>query len=718
MSKRKSKKQALRKAAPAIPKTNSLKGQPAWFKHIKLHCWFIFALGCLIYLNTIGHDYTQDDAIVISDNEFTTQGLKGIPGILKYDTFRGFFKVEGKDKLVAGGRYRPLTLVMFATEVQLFGQQPWIGHLVNILLYGLTGVVLYLLLLQLGFSGNYHKRQLSWWVESATQVFFIALTTTLLWIAHPIHTEAVANIKGRDEIMTLLGSLVALYFSLKAYYRKKPLLNALAALFFFLALLSKENAITFLAIVPLTYYFFTKAKWSKIGIQVFAFVGAALVFLLIRSAILGTSLGASSMELMNNPFVKLQGNTYVPFSGGEKWATIIYTLGKYVQLLIFPHPLTHDYYPRHIPIMHFGDWKVILSALVYIGMGIYALIGFKKKDPISYGILFFLASISIASNIVFPIGTNMSERFAYMPSIGYTLVVAILLYRLSKLRTPNKKLTQFKQLNWALAIVGVLTILMAIKTFSRNFAWKDNYTLFTTDIKTSPNSAKLRNAVGGELSVQSVKINNDAQRISMLKEAEGHLLEGIKIHPTYKNIYLQLGNVNNYLKQYEPSLQYYDKALALDPNYQDAIKNKNITLREAGEYYGKEQGNTQKAIQFLERAHKEMPNDFETVHSLGVAYGLTGNTQKATQLFSIAVQLQPENINALNNLASAYGLSGNHLKAIETFKRIVQLEPNNANALFNMGTAYANAGNAAKAQEYQQKAIQIDPTMAKGLLEN
>lgn len=447
------------------------------------------------------------------------------------------------------------------------------------------------------------------------------------------------------------------------------------------------------------------------------FLGAAALFLIIRSAILGTSLGTTSMELMNNPFVKVEGNAYVPFSGGEKFATIFYTLGYYIKLLIFPHPLTHDYYPRHIPIMTFGDWQVILSVLAYIGMGIYALLGLKKKDPISYGILFFLATLSIASNIVFPIGTNMSERFAYMPSIGYTFIVAVLLYRLSKIRIPNKKLTRFKHLSLVLGIVGVVSLLMAVKTFSRNFAWKDNYTLFITDIKTSPNSAKLRNAVGGELTVQSTKVNNEGQKNSMLKEAEEHLLEGAKIHPNYKNIYLQLGNVNNYLNQYERSLQFYDKALSIDPNYQDAVNNRNITLREAGEYFGKEKGNPRKAMEYLERAYKEMPNDFETVHSLGVAYGLTGNTQKATQMFSVAVQLQPENTSALNNLASAYGLSSNHLKAIETFERIVKLEPNNANALFNLGTAYANAGNQAKAQEYQQKAIQLDPNMAKGSLD-
>lgn len=739
MTKRKDKKHI-----PATTKikssTSGLKGQPAWLSNVPLHCGLIFLLAFMFYSNTIGHDYTQDDAIVIYDNEFTTQGLSGIPGILTYDTFRGFFKVEGKDKLVAGGRYRPLTLMMYAIEVQLFASKkvdangkpvlsktgntvydPYedgkpnlvkkVGHLMNILWYALAAVLVYLIFLQLGTRGNWRNKKLSAWVENETHVYFLALTTALLFTVHPVHTEVVANIKGRDEIMTLLGSLAALYFSLKAYYQNKPILNFLAAGFFFLGLLSKENAITFLAIVPFTYYFFTKASPKKIITQTLPFLGAAALFLIIRTAILDFSLGTTTMELMNNPFVKVQGNQYVAFTFGEKMATIFYTLGKYIQLLIFPYPLTHDYYPRHIGVLSFGNFKVLLSLLVYLGLIAYAVRGAFKKDPIAYGILFFIATISIASNIVFPIGTNMSERFAFMPSIGFTFIIAVLLYRLAKVLSPNKKLTQFKSMNTPLAIVAALVLLFGIGTFSRNQAWKDNFTLFQTDIKTSPNSAKLRNAVGGEITAQALKLKDENKQKAMWIEAEGHLIEALKIHPNYKNAYLQLGNINNYLKRYEKSIEYYNQALTLDPNYQDAVNNLGITYRMAGEFFGKEKGDTQKAIQYLEKAYQANSTDFETAHSLGVAYGISGNTAKAIQLFTQAVQLQPENVSALNNLASAHGMSGNDLKAIETFERIVKIQPNNANALFNLGTAYAKAGNATKAQEYQQRAIQINPSL-------
>lgn len=741
MAKRKDKKNKPTRSKNKLKSTASgLKGQPIWFTNVRLHIGVIFLLTFLFYANTIGHDYTQDDAIVIYDNEFTTQGLSGIPGILTYDTFRGFFKVEGKDKLVAGGRYRPLTLMMYALEVQLFAPKkldvngkpvlgksgntvydPYqdgkpnlvkkVGHLMNILWYGLAAVLVYLIFLQLGTRGNWRNRKTSFWVENEAHIYFLALTTALLFALHPVHTEVVANIKGRDEIMTLVGSLAALYFSLRAYYENNPVFQVVTGIFFFLGLLAKENAITFLAIAPFTYYFFTKASPKKIVLQSLPFLAAAAVFLIIRTAILDFSLGTTTTELMNNPFVKVEGNQYIPFTFAEKMSTIFYTLGKYIQLLIFPYPLTHDYYPRHIGVLSFANWKVLLSLITYLGLIVYAIRGTFKKDPVAYGILFFIATISIASNIVFPIGTNMSERFAFMPSIGFTVIVAVLLYRLAKMLAPDKSITKFEDLNKSLMIVAAISLVFGIGTFTRNQAWKDNFTLFTTDIKTSPNSAKLRNAVGGELTTQSLKEKNENKRQSMLVEAEGHLVEALKIHPNYKNAYLQLGNINNYLQRYEQSIDYYNKALQLDPNYQDATNNIGITYRMAGEFYGKEKGDTRKAIQYLEKAYEYNSVDFETAHSLGVAYGISGNTQKAIQLFSQAVQLQPDNVSALNNLASAHGMSGNDMKAIETFERIIQLEPNNANALFNLGTAYAKAGNAEKAQEYQQRAIQINPSL-------
>ena len=197
-----------KKKAPSTQKKKQ-KGivqQWAWLQKTTYLAVGLFFLSVLIYSNTFKHDFAQDDAIVITENMFTTQGVKGIPGLFKYDTFFGFFKVEGKAKLVSGGRYRPLTPAMFALEYQLFGESPKAMHVLNAIWYGITVVVLYLLLLAL------FQARIKWDTAlKTTAIYWIPLLAAFIFAVHPLHTEAVANIKGRDEIMTLLGSLRRLY---------------------------------------------------------------------------------------------------------------------------------------------------------------------------------------------------------------------------------------------------------------------------------------------------------------------------------------------------------------------------------------------------------------------------------------------------------------------------------------------------------------------------
>ena len=144
----------------------------------------IFVFAFLLYGNTLTHDYTLDDLIVIKDNSFTKKGFSGIKEIFSYDSFTGFFGTE--KKLVAGGRYRPLSIATFAVEYAVMGGlNPFLSHLINVLLYALTGSIILILLNRL-FKSPTGK---PWYLSLA----FIA---TVLFMAHPIHTEVVANIKG------------------------------------------------------------------------------------------------------------------------------------------------------------------------------------------------------------------------------------------------------------------------------------------------------------------------------------------------------------------------------------------------------------------------------------------------------------------------------------------------------------------------------------------
>ena len=616
----------------------------------------IFAFACLLYANTLGHGYVQDDAIVISDNMLTQRGFAGIKDLLTKDTFFGFFKVEGKSRLVAGGRYRPLTPVMFAIEYQLFGLKPWIGHLMNVLLYALTGVIIFLLLSQMASD---HK------MKGQAETF--ALVVSALFIAHPIHTEVVANIKGRDEIMSLLLALVAMLIIYKQPAKARLTRLALAAGVFFLALLSKENAITFLAVVPVALVVFKGQAIPKALLRTVPLVLAAGIFLWVRGMVIGWEIGDPPRELLNNPFIKIVDGMYVDFTAGEKSATIMYTLGKYLQLLFFPHPLTHDYYPRHIGIMTWGDWRVILSLLVYLGLAGLAVMGLIRRTLWGFGIVFFLATLSIVSNIVFPVGTNMSERFAYMPSLGWAVAITAAALLLFRRWNVNK--------NIALGVLVAVLVAFGAKTIHRNMAWKSNYTLFTTDIKTSDNSAKLLAACAGELTRLAAKMDSGPEKETMIRDALEYVQKAQEIHPNYKMSYLLRGNAHYYLEEWESSIASYNTVLKLDPGNAEATKNLGIVYRDAGRYYGQQAGDIQRSIEYLLRAVDLLPTDYETVHSLGVAYGLSGQSARAVQMF----------------------------------ERCVELSPDNAMAHFNLGLAYQRSGDIQNAQKHREIAVRLDP---------
>ena len=641
---KKSKLQVVKKAAPHESK---------WGNR-RMHMIILAVVSFLLYANTITHDYTQDDAIVIYDNEFTTQGFAGISGLLKYDTFRGFFKVDGKEKLVSGGRYRPLTPVMFAIEYQLFGRSPMMGHIFNILWYALLVVVLYLTLERLFLKE-----------ERASHWRYMIFAACLLFAIHPIHTEAVANIKGRDEIICLLGSIASLYYALRWFDEGKSKYMLYSGLLFFLALMSKENTITYLAVIPLALYTFRKSSIVSSLKYVLPALAGTIAFLAIRSSVIGFDMGGTPMELMNNPFLKWTNGSYVALSKMESLPTMIHCLGKYLGLMVIPHPLTHDYYPRHIDLMSWSDITVILSTLLYIGLSIYALINLKKRSVVAFCIIYFLATISIVSNIVFPIGTNMSERFLFMPSVGYALLVAYLGWKMYD--------------KYPVVIKGALTLAvvgMIGKTVARNMVWKDDYTLFTTDVYTSKRSAKILNAAGGTKSNRASKMEDSPEKTKLLQEAIQHTTDALIVHPNYKNAMLIQGNSYFYNKEFEKAVGSFEQILSLYPGDSDGESNLAVALRDAGKYYGEKKNDLVNAEKYLRRSIALRPNDFETNRLLGVANGIKGNHAEAIKYFTKVAELQPDNASAYVNLFNAYSAYGDEDEARINYEKAIKINPN------------------------------------------
>lgn len=639
----------------------------------------IFLFAFVLYGQTMTYDYALDDTIVITSNEFTKAGVKGIGDILSYDTFTGFF---GKQKLlVAGGRYRPLSLISFAIEYELFGLKPGFSHFINIVLYALTGILIYKLLLLL-LSGYAVKK----WHLSLP---FIA---TMLFMAHPVHTEVVANIKGRDEIMTLLGSLLALWYTLKYLQFKHYKYLIYSSLFFFLGLMSKENTITFLAVIPLTVYFFTNHSLKDNFISLTPLLLASAVFLIIRQRILGDFSAPVAKELMNNPFLDA--------SNSEKFATIFYTLGLYIKLLFFPHPLTYDYYPKEIPIIGWGDIRAWGSLLIYLILGGLAFWKFKKGSILSFSILFFIATLSVVSNLVFPVGTFMNERFIYISSLGFAIIIAWLLVKYIPVLIKHLQQSQ-TVLTTSLAIILVA---FTLKTWSRNPAWENDLSLFTTDVETSVNSAKGNAAAAAKYRELAEKQGVlPAEKAQNYEKAIQYWTKALELHPDYFDVALDLGITHfRHNRNIDMTLKYFKQAYMINAD------NSKIYQFYAAVF--NELKDPVKKLQFFTELNQLKPNKYYVLYELGATYGKElNNLDMAISFLEQANKVNPRGTEALKDLGAAWGFKGVPQKSIDYSLQALNLNPNDAQTCINLGINYRQLGDQQNAQKYFDQAARLDP---------
>ena len=653
-----------RRSGPAIPTNLAPAYSPPWYKLPAYQAALLFLLAFVLYGNTLGHEFTVDDAVVITDNAFVQRGVEAIPDIFSHDTFYGFFEDESKANLVAGGRYRPLTLALFAVEQALF-PGPFVGHLLNVIWYG--GL---LALLLFWLTDLLRDRGLAWWLP---------VLVVGLFAAHPIHTEVVANVKGRDEIVSLAAAVGASWLIWRAMRNNNFLGECAGASLLLISCLAKETGFTFIAVIPAVLYWLApggvkgtnvSASLRKAGVWAIPAVLGGVLYLLLRAIVLPEATDRPVLELLNNPFVEWTGSAWRELPTSRRLATGCYTLLLYLKLSFWPVGLVHDYYPAAIALRSWSDTGPWLGLLSHLALAAWAVWSSRKHPLIAVGVVIYLAGLSVASNIPFSVGTLLSERFLFFPSLGWAIVIG---YGFARAAARFGSRATWPALG-LVAIFGVMTVV-------RNGDWKDNYTLFTTDVRKQPNSAKLRNAAAGALTEHYQALPADARegQRGLLERAVGHADAAIAVHPTYRNAYLIRGNARLLLEAFDAAIEDYEYVLSLSPGYRPAEANLAIALTAAGRHAGEVEGSVDKALSYLARAEVLRPLDYEVLRLLGVASGV----------------------------------SGQHERALGYFERAAAVRPNDADANWNLGLALHNAGRTEEAKRYFQRAREIRPSIAR-----
>jgi protein O-mannosyl-transferase len=561
----------------------------------------------LVYANTLRNDFALDDYMVIPENHFVSKGVSGIPLILATPYHRGFINIQASNDL-----YRPFSLVVFATAYQFFGANPAVYHFLNIFFFAGCVIMLFL------FIDKLFERK-------KTAVAFIA---ALLFALHPIHTEVVANCKSLDELLCFFFAFLSLNGFINYFEGGRVTQFMLGAFFFLLSFLAKETAITFLAIVPFIFFLYHSENKRRGGLITAAVVLISCIIIATRFWILGRyNANVSGIGFIDNPLAQ-KGLSFE-----SRIATAILILGYYLRLLLVPYPLICDYSWNSIPFTHFSDPYVLISLAVFLFLVFFAArrLLIHRKDGYGFGIVFFLVTIALFSNIFFLIGDNMAERFMFFPSVGFCLVLALLI---GNWIGPAETTVDVLKHKKGLAIIIPAALVYAAISINRNGDWKDNYTLYKADIEKAPGSSRLCFFLGNEMVNKSVggeTVTTDKKQ--MLMEGIGYMEKAVEIYPYYVEAHTELGN-----------------AYSLAGKYDAAEREEKLALR-------------------------LNPLDIDAADKLGSVYLIRKQYTDGIALYKEVLAKAPDNVFAHFNLASCYANNHDYEPALAEFKKTIELDP-------------------------------------------
>lgn len=569
-----------------------------------------------LYLNTANFEYALDDYASIIENRSTQKGdLKEI-----FKTSYRYGSYMAADEL-----YRPIPKSIFATQWSLSPKNPHVGHWTNIIFYSLLAFVVF------GFCKRVFYGNL---LQS-----FLA---TLLFIALPIHTEVVANIKSIDEILSMLFGLLSLNKFIDYLKQKNNLQLLISILYFVIALLCKESSITLLAVLLILIYYFDEAKFKENSVSIISFLGITALYILARSNVYGIVPIGTIPSVSDNLIVKGIGSI-------ERFTTPIYILGIYLYKTILPIGLTFDNSFPQLTTVGLSSIGFILSFLCLIALLTLAVFGIYKKELYGFALLFFFITVSVSSNIFTLIGTHYGERLMFLPSLGISLAVIVII-------------SKFDLKKWLYAIMG-LCIVYGFITIQRNTVWKNNETLYRSGLISAPNSARTNYYLGNWLVKEDqLAGKSEAEQKVIMNEGVSYLKKSIELTPYFSDAWDQLGLAYMRMKDYRAS--------------RDAFLN----------------------------ALKHNSNDPKINNNYGNLLFNVSQPDSALYYFEKAVSIKADYTDALNNIGSVYGNKKDYQKALTYFEKAYAVDPNNMMTNRFLGMTWTNIGNATLGQQFTDRA--------------
>lgn len=540
----------------------------------------IFVGGFLVYANSLSNNFVWDDEEQVVNNPFI-KSWKNLPAIFSGSTF----STGGAG--LSGWYYKPLMSFWFMVNFSLWKLKPFGFHLFQILLHLINSSLVFLIFKELfkGFGGNKAK--------------IGSLFASLIFAIHPANSESVVYIAASQEVLYTFFLLLIFWLFIRS--KTAPSLKQIfPPIFFFFALLSKESAVIAIPLVSLYLFLFDKKKllpWLRDSVLVFLF------YLYLRIFVAKIPLEAPSLSPISQATLK------------QRLLTIPFEISSYIRLIFFPRILSIS---QHQVIKSPIDPRFLVSlpvVVLFLGGTIISVL--KSKNKLAWFFLFwFLFSLSLVLNI-FPLDMTIAERWLYFPLIGFLgLTLFFVLKNLNK--TPSFLL---------LPSLLIVILLFSLRTFVRNFSWKNGLTLFSHDISYSQNSFDLENNLGVELF-----------RAGKIKEAKPHFEHSIKLQPKWWTSYNNLGVVYEREGNLQKARELYEKSIE-NGDYYLAYENLGASLLKTAP--------PQETISFLEEALEKLPFNAQLWSTLALTYLKDNRPEKAFLAAKKAFNLVPTKENWL-----------------------------------------------------------------------
>lgn len=592
-------------------------------RKILFWCIMLFLLAVLLYANTLNNEFAFDDSSLIGDNRFVRDGAS------LTDIFTTNYRYGSGDPRDA--LYRPLVILSFVWNAGDTVLDPQPFHLWNVANNALNSVLLFLLLYALLDS------------------MVLSGITALLFTVHPLHTEVVANIAGRPELMYVTFILIAWLLYLRI--RNLWVMCGVVGIMFWCGLLSKETAIVFPFMVIAADYVTARPFRSRRTLAGYlSLLLITILYIIVRWRVLGETAGGEVPDFYNNPIA------LAPF--GERISTALAVLVRYAELLIAPVHLSSDYSYHALPL-----YSSPVAALPLLGLAILfgliagAFLAGRKHPEYGTGVILFLLPYLVISNFYFRFGTIMGERLMYLPSAGYSLGLAGMFVMLARRHRP--------------VVMGALAFLFAVyggRTILRNPDWRNDATITAADVKTTPDSVKLLFNMGNELSRQG-----------RFDQAIDYYQRAITIYPDLSEAYRGIGKVYYTTGAFTRSVEYYRKAFDRSPDditlYFDyaaaLIKDRQYTVADSllTEGIGRfpnlpllyrakgnlmlDQGRYREAAEYYQEALDRNGDRQILLNNIVLSYYMLGDTLRANQYLdtadSLNIPLQPDMVRAIRS---------------------------------------------------------------------